>query len=71
LQAGRSGEAALRANAALRIQAERLLAAYVEPNSDRLAIIDQLIRLLDGPQQREAQGLTVEALGEAWRKHRS
>ena len=32
-------EAALRVNAALRVQAERLVAAYVAPESDRGAII--------------------------------
>jgi hypothetical protein len=36
-------EAPLRANMALRVQAERLIAAYVAPESDRAAIIDQLI----------------------------
>ena len=64
-------EAALRANAALRIQAERLIAAYVEPESDRQAIINELITLFDGPAQREAQTLAAVALDEAWREHRS
>jgi hypothetical protein len=36
-------EAALRANAALRVQAERLIAAYVAPESKRSAIINELI----------------------------
>ena len=49
--------AALRANATLRAEAEGLVAAYIEPNSDRPAIIDQLIRLFDGP-QREAHRLS-------------
>ena len=57
-------EAALRVNAALRVQAERLIAAYIAPESDRVAIISELIRLFDGPAQREAQRLTREALGE-------
>jgi hypothetical protein len=52
-------------NAALRVQAERLIAAYVAPESDRLTIVNELITLFDGPQQREAQRLSVEALGEA------
>jgi hypothetical protein len=56
--------AALEANAALRIQAERLIAAYIAPDSDRPVIIDQLIRLFDGPGQREAQRLAAEALGD-------
>jgi hypothetical protein len=56
--------AALVAHVALRIQAERLLAAYVAPDSNRLDIINELITLFDGPQQREAQKLAAEALGE-------
>jgi hypothetical protein len=58
-------EAALRANAQLRVQAERLIAAYVAPESDRPAIINELIALFDGPAQREADRLAAEALGEA------
>jgi hypothetical protein len=57
-------EAALRVNAALRVQAERLIAAYVAPQSDRPGIISELIYLFDGPAQREAERLTREALGE-------
>ena len=52
-------------NAALRVQAERLIAAYVAPESDRGAIINDLISLFDGPAQREAERLAAEALGEA------
>jgi hypothetical protein len=63
--------AALIANAKLREQAERLIAAYVAPKSDRPAIINELIALFDGPGQREAQMLEAKALGEAWREHRS
>jgi glycine cleavage system regulatory protein len=55
---------ALRANAKLREQAEELIAAYIEPGSDRPAIINQLIHLFDGPDQREAERLGREALGE-------
>ena len=58
-------EAALRANAALRVQAERLIAAYVTPESDRVAIINDLISLFDGPAQREAERLAAEVFGEA------
>lgn len=57
-------EAALGANSALCIQAERLIAAYVAPESDRGSIINELIILFNGP-QREAERLSVEALGEA------
>ena len=51
--------------AALRVQAERLIAAYVAPGSDRGSIINELIALFDGPAQREAERLAAEALGEA------
>jgi hypothetical protein len=51
--------------AALRVQAERLIAAYVAPESDRGAIINELIALFDGPAQCEAERLATEALGEA------
>jgi hypothetical protein len=57
-------EASLVANEAIRVQAERLIAAYVAPESDREAVINELIALFDGPQQREAERLTA---GEAWR----
>jgi hypothetical protein len=53
------------ANVALRIQAERLIAANIAPESDRAAIINELIILFDGPQQREAQKLATEALNMA------
>jgi hypothetical protein len=46
---------------ALRVQAERLIAAYIEPNSDR-AVLHELIILFGGPQQREAEKLGAEAL---------
>jgi hypothetical protein len=55
---------AVRANAKLREQAEELIAAYIEPESDRAARIDDLIRLFDGPEQREAKRLAQLALGE-------
>jgi hypothetical protein len=57
-------KAALEANAALRVEAERLIAAYVAPESGRAAIINELIMLFDGPQQREAERLAHEALAE-------
>jgi hypothetical protein len=40
-------EAALRVNAALRVKAGRLIAAYVAPESDRAPIINELIALFD------------------------
>jgi hypothetical protein len=60
-------EAALRVNAALRVEAEHLLAAYLAPESDRGAIINELITLFDGPAQREAKRLAADALGDARR----
>jgi hypothetical protein len=57
-------ESALRANAALRVEAERLIAAYVTPESDRPAVMNELIALFDGPAQREAERLAAVALGE-------
>jgi hypothetical protein len=41
-----------------------LVAAYVAPVSDTPAIINERISLFDGPDQREAQRLAEEALGE-------
>ena len=59
-------EAALRINAALCVQAERLIAAYITTSgSDKAAIVSELVRLFDGPAQREAKRLTEIALGEA------
>jgi len=55
---------ALRANAKLREQTEELIADYIAPASNQSAVINQLIRLFDGPEQREAQRLVGEALGE-------
>ena len=57
-------KAALEANVALRVEAERLIAAYIAPESGRAAIINELITLFDGPQQREAERLGHEALAE-------
>jgi hypothetical protein len=56
--------AALLANAKLREEGERLIAAYVAPESDRPVIIDELNRLFDGPQQRAAQRLATTAVRE-------
>ncbi|MBV8897340.1 MAG: hypothetical protein JO051_12565 [Acidobacteriaceae bacterium] len=49
-------------------EGERLVAACDAPEADRAAIIDEIIRLFDGPRQREAERLTREALadGETW-----
>jgi hypothetical protein len=65
-------EAALSVNAALWVQAERLIAAYVAPESDRGAINSELVRLFDGAAQRvKRNGLRRKRLGEGWWKHRS
>jgi hypothetical protein len=48
--------AALDANVALRVQAERLIAAYVAPESDRAAIINELIALFDGRRSATRKG---------------
>jgi hypothetical protein len=39
--------------------------AYIAPESDRDAIINELIILFDGPAQREAERLVAVALGDA------
>ena len=54
-------EAALRVNASLLVHAQRLISAFIAPESDRAAIISELIRLLDGPAQREAKRLRLHA----------
>jgi hypothetical protein len=58
-------EAALRVNAAVCARAERLIAAYIAPGSDRAAILNELVRLLNGPGQREAKRLAEVALNKA------
>jgi hypothetical protein len=50
-------EAALRVNAALRVQAEQMIAAYVAPESDRGSIINELIALFDGRSSARRRGL--------------
>ncbi len=55
-------EAALRVNAAVCARAERLITAYIAPGSDRAAILGELVRLLNGPAQREAKRLAEVAL---------
>ena len=64
----KSARSALRSHSALRVQAERLVAAYVARDSNREAIINKLIVRFNGPAQREARMLTAEAKGEAWQE---
>jgi hypothetical protein len=57
-------EAAIRAQDALIAEGQRLLTDCLRPGGlSRDALIDKLHELLDGPQQREAQRLSREALG--------
>jgi hypothetical protein len=49
---------------ALRVQAERLIEAYVAPNSDRLASITHF----DGPATARGQRLAAEALDDVREK---
>ena len=57
-------EAALRAQAALVSEAQAEITRYLRKEFEQPNLVDRLIRLLDGPQQREAQRLAHEALGE-------
>jgi hypothetical protein len=59
---------ALDAHVTIREQAERLIERYISPDADspiRAVVMSELIVLFDGPEQREAQRLGEEALGEA------
>jgi hypothetical protein len=55
-------EAALRANLALIEDAQRLMADYRSKRTQATALIDNLLLLLDGPQQRDAKELADKAL---------
>jgi hypothetical protein len=58
-------EAAIRAQDAVIAEAQRLLAGCRQPGGlTRDALIDELRKLFDGRQQRDAQRLSREALGE-------
>jgi hypothetical protein len=57
--------AALVAHVDLRKQAEELIELYITPGSNGTHIINELIMLFDGPEQREAEKLAEDALGEA------
>lgn len=57
-------EAAIRAQAGLISEAQELLTRYLSKEIEAPALIDALLKLLDGPQQHEAERLAREALGE-------
>jgi hypothetical protein len=59
--------AALDANMMLHIEAERLIAAYVAPESNRPAIINELITSSTARRSARRSGLAQEALGETKR----
>jgi hypothetical protein len=55
---------ALRANLALIVEAQAEITRYHTKEIEAAELIDRMIRLLDGPAQREAQRLAQEALAE-------
>jgi hypothetical protein len=57
-------KSALRAEDALIVEAQRLLTNYLSKQGEPTDLINNLLWLFDGPQQREAQRLAREALGE-------
>jgi hypothetical protein len=57
-------ETAIRAQAGLISEAQELPTRYLTKDIEAPALIDGLLKLLDGPEQREAERLAREALGE-------
>jgi hypothetical protein len=57
-------EAAVRAQDALIAEAQAEITRFLTKEFEAAELVDSLIRLFDGPQQREAQRLSREALGE-------
>ena len=55
---------ALRANLALIVEAQAEITRYQTKEIEAAELIDRMIRLIDGPAQREAQRLAQEALAE-------
>ncbi len=55
---------ALRANLALIVEAQAEITRYHTKEIEAAELIDRMIRLFDGPAQREAQRLAQEALAE-------
>jgi hypothetical protein len=56
-------EAAVRAQDELIASAQGLLTRYLAKEIESPALVDRLLMLFDGPQQRETQQLVREALG--------
>jgi hypothetical protein len=57
-------EPAIRAQNALISEAQAEITRYLTKEIEAPALVDRIIRLFDGPAQREAQRLAAEALGE-------
>lgn len=57
-------KSALRAQNALMIEAQAEITRYLTKEIKSAELVDRVIRLLDGPQQRQAQQLTRDALAE-------
>lgn len=57
-------QSAIRAQAALIFEAQKMLTRYLSKEVEAPALIDGVLKLLDGPGQREAERLVREALGE-------
>ena len=57
-------EPAIRAQGALIAEAQREVERYLAKEIESAELVDRLIRILDGPEQREAQRLAREALGD-------
>jgi hypothetical protein len=57
-------EAAVRAQYSLIADAQAEVTHYLAKEFEAAELVDRIIRILDGPKQREAQRLAHEALGE-------
>ena len=57
-------EAALRAEDALIVEAQAEVERYLMKEFEAAELVNRLIRILDGPEQREAQRLALEVLAE-------
>jgi hypothetical protein len=57
-------EPAIRAQGALIAEAQTEITRYLAKEIEAPELVNRIIRLFDGPEQREAQQLAREALGE-------